>query len=176
MTTTIRTATTDDAALLHELAAATFALACPPDTTQASIDDFIERNLSRERFEAYLADPDRVLLIAEVDGEPAGYTMLVAGEPADADVVAAITLRPTVELSKCYVLAGHHGAGVSAALMDASVEAARARGGAGMWLGVNQQNARANRFYEKNDFAKVGTKRFLVGERWEDDFVRERAL
>jgi RimJ/RimL family protein N-acetyltransferase len=41
---------------------------------------------------------------------------------------------------------------------------------------VNEENARANRFYEKNGFAKVGTKRFLVGERYEDDFVRERVL
>jgi diamine N-acetyltransferase len=45
-----------------------------------------------------------------------------------------------------------------------------------MWLGVNQENARANRFYEKNGFAQVGIKHFLVGDRLEDDYVRERAL
>ncbi|MEP6478552.1 MAG: GNAT family N-acetyltransferase, partial [Rhodoglobus sp.] len=42
----------------------------------------------------------------------------------------------------------------------------------GVWLGVNQFNARANRFYEKSGFAIVGTKKFLVGEKYEDDFVR----
>jgi RimJ/RimL family protein N-acetyltransferase len=45
-----------------------------------------------------------------------------------------------------------------------------------MWLGVNQFNPRANRFYEKSGFRQVGVKRFLLGGRYEDDFVRERAL
>jgi diamine N-acetyltransferase len=60
--------------------------------------------------------------------------------------------------------------------MGAAVAAGRARGALGMWLGVNQENVRANRFYQKNGFAQVGIKHFLVGDRLEDDFVRERAL
>jgi ribosomal protein S18 acetylase RimI-like enzyme len=60
--------------------------------------------------------------------------------------------------------------------MTASLESARDRGAQGIWLGVNQQNARANRFYEKSGFEKVGTKRFLVGGKLEDDFVRELKL
>lgn len=102
--------------------------------------------------------------------------MLVAGEPADADAAAAVTIRPTVELSKCYVDPDFHGVGVAADLIAASAEAARGRAAVSLWLGVNQENARANRFYEKHGFAKVGTKRFLVGDRYEDDFVRELVL
>ena len=60
--------------------------------------------------------------------------------------------------------------------MTASIQTARGRGAAGLWLGVNQENAKANRFYEKHGFARVGTKRFLVGDRYEDDFVYERAV
>jgi len=45
-----------------------------------------------------------------------------------------------------------------------------------VWLGVNQQNGRANRFYEKHGFAIVGTKGFELGGRREDDFVRERVF
>ena len=55
-------------------------------------------------------------------------------------------------------------------------ESARGAGRAGMWLGVNQENERANAFYDKSGFARVGAKKFLVGENWEDDFVRERVL
>jgi ribosomal protein S18 acetylase RimI-like enzyme len=165
-----------DAAALHELAAATFALACPPGTPVEAIEAFIAEQFSVERFTAYLADPARDLLVASADGALAGYTMLVTGEPTDADVVAAITTRPTSELSKFYVLAGQHGSGLSAALMDATVDAARARGSKAVWLGVNNENARANRFYEKHGFVTVGTKHFLIGDRLEDDFVRERVL
>ena len=133
-------------------------------------------HLSEQKFAAYLADPARDLLLVELDGSPVGYSMLVAVDPTDADVAHVVTLRPTVELSKVYLLAEAHGTGASAALMRHSVEVARERGAASVWLGVNQLNARANRFYEKSGFEKVGTKRFLVGGKLEDDFVRELEL
>lgn len=173
---TVRSAVPGDAAALAAVAAVTFPLACPPHTTDAAKADFIAKNLTETSFHGYLADPERVLYLAEVDGEPVGYTMVVFGEPHDPDVAAAVTARPTAEVSKLYVLPAQHGAGAASALMDAAMDAARTRGAAGAWLGVNQENARANRFYEKNGFALAGTKRFLVGDRWEDDFVRERLI
>ena len=176
MTVTTRIAGADDAALLHSLAAATFALACPPGTTAEAVAAFVALNLSREKFAGYLADPARDVVIVESDGAAVGYSMLVAGEPSDPDVAGVITLRPTVELSKVYLLAEAHGTGASAELMRRSIELAAARGAASLWLGVNQLNARANRFYEKNGFVRVGVKQFLVGEKLEDDFVRELRL
>lgn len=172
----VRRATGADAEGLAALAAITFPLACPPHTTDAAKAAFIAANLSATNFAAYLADPARALFVAEADGALLGYTMLVAGEPADADVAAAITLRPAVELSKCYVHPDAHGGGIASALMAASVEQARSTGAAGMWLGVNQENARAQAFYGKHGFARIGVKRFLVGDRYEDDFVFERML
>lgn len=172
----IRPATPADAALIAELAAETFPLACPPDTTAESIAAFIAANLTQASFDGYLADPHRALFVAEADGTVAGYTMVNFGDPTDADVAAAVTARPAAELSKVYVRQRHHGAGVAQALVASSVDAARARGAATIWLGVNQQNERANRFYAKAGFERVGTKRFLVGDRYEDDFVRERRL
>ena len=172
----VRIAEPTDAAALHALAAETFALACPPGTTKESSDAFVAANLSEEKFTAYLADPARVLLVASVDEVDAGYTMLVDEQPTDPDVIAALSLLPTIELSKFYLLAGFHGTGVSSALMDATVNSARERGAAGAWLGVNQFNPRANRFYEKHGFAQVGTKTFYLGDHPEEDFVRERAL
>jgi ribosomal protein S18 acetylase RimI-like enzyme len=169
----VRLAGADDAAALHSLAAVTFPLACPPGTSASAIADFIATHLSEERFAHYLADPTRELYLADAF---VGYTMLVYGEPYDADVAAAITVRPTVELSKCYALPAAHGTGVASALVAASVDAAVKRGAAAMWLGVNRYNARANRFYEKNGFVIVGEKKFLVGDEPQEDFTRERVL
>jgi GNAT superfamily N-acetyltransferase len=174
--TTVRRASAPDAAALAAVAAVTFPLACPPHTTDEAKAAFIAGNLTETHFDGYLADPARVLLLAETHGVPAGYTMLVFGEPTDPDVAAAITTRPTVELSKFYVMPEHHGGVVSGPLMTATVQAARERGVAAIWLGVNEENARANRFYDKHGFAVVGRKKFLVGTRYEDDFVRERLL
>lgn len=176
VTVTIRPARTGDAAALASVAAVTFPLACPPHTTEEAKAHFIATVLSPERFAEYVTDPSRRVLIAEDEtGEAIGYTMVIVGEPADEDVRRAIRVRPTAELSKCYVLPGHHGEGVAGRLMVASVSAAADAGAAGMWLGVNEENARAQRFYGKHGFEHVGSKRFLVGERWEDDWVMERS-
>lgn len=173
---TVRRAELRDSSELARVAAITFPLACPPSTTEQAKTDFIANALSPQSFETYLASPDHILLLAEVDALSAGYTMLVTGEPNDPDVAAALQIRPTIELSKVYVMPEQHGSGVAAALMDATVAAARETGAAGMWLGVNDQNVRANRFYEKSGFAVVGMKKFRLGDVDEDDFVRERAI
>ena len=47
----VRIAGAADARALAEVAAATFALACPPGTKQQDIDDFVASNLSRESFD-----------------------------------------------------------------------------------------------------------------------------
>ena len=172
----VRTAGPADAAGLAELAAATFPLACPPGSSPEDISEFIAGQLSAERFAEYLDDPDRTILVAEDEDGMCGYTMLVRGETKDADVAAAITLRPTIELSKVYVLAGSHGRGISAPLVAATLDAAAQTGAAGIWLGVNDQNARAVRFYEKSGFRVVGAKTFQLGSRLEHDHVMERAL
>jgi len=178
MTIKVRRAGTADVSALAELAAITFPLACPPGSTEADQRAFVETVLSLDRFAEYVADPGRTVLVAhdEDDEAPAGYAMLVEGEPTDPDVRAALTIAPTIELSKLYVHPDRHRGGVATALFGASLDDARARGASGMWLGVNQLNARAQAFYARAGFVRVGTKHFQVGARLEDDFVLERAL
>jgi diamine N-acetyltransferase len=171
-----RRAEAADAELLHDLAARTFGLACPPGTRQDDIDAFIAGHLSADDFRRYLADPDRVLLIAAADGEPVGYAMLVRGPITDPAVAAVVDERISIELSKFYVAAERHGSGAAPALMTATLAEAAASGAAVCWLGVNQQNERAARFYARHGFEVVGDKRFRVGDEWHDDHVRVRRL
>jgi ribosomal protein S18 acetylase RimI-like enzyme len=142
----------------------------------SDVDKFVALNLTAQRFEEYVADPDHAVLVAEEDGTMIGYAMMVHGEPYDENARVVVRHRPTTELSKIYVLPSAHGGGVARELLAAAIDIAREIGAAGMWLGTNQANARAQRFYEKSGFEKVGTKRFRVGDRWEDDFVYELVL
>jgi ribosomal protein S18 acetylase RimI-like enzyme len=176
MSRTTRRAAHPDAHPLHDLAARTFALACPPGAKQADIDAFITTTLSAAAFAGYLADPGRTILMVEADGVPIGYAMLVAGPIGNPDVAAVVDADGAIELSKFYLLPEFHGSGAAAELMAATLAAAAATGARHCWLGVNQQNTRASRFYAKQGFEIVGTKRFLVGDEWHDDFVRLRRL
>ena len=149
---TVRRATVDDADGLSRLAATTFPLACTPRT------------------------PPEVLADHEPGADPVGYAMLVPGEPTDPGVARALTTRPTIALERFYVHPRHHGTGVADALMGATLEQARRTAARGVWLGVSEENGRANAFYARHGFAQVGRKRFAIGETWEDDHVRERLL
>jgi len=161
---------------LADVAARTFPLACPPSVTPENIVAFIDENLSQARFRAYLSDPDRAVLAARHDGRIVGYIMLIRGIPDDEDVRTAVTLRPAVELSKIYVLPDSHGAGVSSALMRAALQYATEAAAKCVWLGVNQQNQRAQRFYAKHGFNINGNKRFRLGTGIENDYVMVRPL
>jgi ribosomal protein S18 acetylase RimI-like enzyme len=178
LTVAVQLATTDsvDARELAAVAARTFPLACPPSTAAEDIASFIDANLSAARFAEYLADPQRAILTAGRGGRIVGYAMLIRGITDDPDVQRAVHVRPAAELSKMYVLPEHHGAGVSAALMEMSVAAAEQWAVRCVWLGVNQGNERAQRFYARSGFTVKGTRTFQVGSRPEDDYVMVRGL
>ena len=165
-----------DAHRVSALAFETFPLACPPGTTRENIDQFCTAKLSPESFEAYLADPRIQIWFAGQGDELLGYVMTVSGEPNDLVIAEAVSARPTVEISKIDVRASAHGPGIAQQLMSVAVENARAEGAQSVWLGVNQQNERANTFYERNGFLVVGERRFQVGDSLEEDFVREKVL
>ncbi len=178
MPASVRPAVAGDTPALHRIAALTFPLACTPDTPDEEKASFIAEHLTEVAFAGYLQDPARVLLVAvdESTGDLTGYSMLDSGGSSDPDVRAALTHQPAVELSKMYVHPDHHGDGTAGRLMIATLTTARQAQAAGIWLGVSVENVRANSFYAKHGFETVGRKRFHIGNRWEDDFVRERAL
>jgi ribosomal protein S18 acetylase RimI-like enzyme len=161
---------------LAAVAARTFPLACPPSVTPENIAAFIDENLSQARFREYLVDADRAVLVARGNTRIMGYVMLIHGVPDDDDVQRAVSVRPAVELSKMYVLPESHGEGVSAALMTAALQHAKRTDANCVWLGVNQNNIRAQRFYTKHGFAIKGTKTFRLGAGIESDYVMVRPL
>ncbi|HUH69260.1 MAG TPA: GNAT family N-acetyltransferase [Mycobacterium sp.] len=176
LTPAVHLATTDsvDTEELAAVAASTFPLACPPSTPAENIASFIDTNLSAARFAEYLTDPQRAILAAQLDGRIVGYAMLIRGVGDDTDVARAVPIRPAAELSKMYLLPDYHGAGVSTALMARTLATAKEWGVRCVWLGVNQENQRAQRFYAKNGFTINGTRTFQVGARRENDYVMVR--
>jgi len=172
----IRKAVAGDAAALAELAAVTFPLACPPGSSPEDIALHLKRTLSEEKFAEYLAEGGIAILVLDEGGRLDGYTLLVDRQATDPDVLRALGARRSVELSKCYVHPDRHGRGAASTLMRASLEWAADKGAVSVWLGVNSQNAKAIRFYEKSGFTKVGTKSFTLGDSVESDFILEHAL
>ncbi|AZG44213.1 GNAT family N-acetyltransferase [Gordonia insulae] len=170
------------AAAVAEVAAATFPLACPPHSTPADIAGFIRANLRPESFAGHIENPNTDVLVARHSpgGPVVGYTLVHHEAPQHPDVAEVVTQRPVSELSKMYVVPDHHargsGGAPSHALMHAAIECSRRRGSVLIWLGVNQENERAQRFYAKMGFARAGVKTFDLNGSVEHDFIFTRRL
>ncbi|SDU34683.1 GNAT family N-acetyltransferase [Gordonia westfalica] len=171
----------DLAAAVAEVAGATFPLACPPHTAASDIAEFVATNLGEKNFRGYIADPDADVLVARdgADGAILGYALVLHRPPSNPVVAALVPERPASEVSKMYVLPDHHsrpGLSPSRALMSAALDRARDRGSAVVWLGVNQLNERAQKFYTKTGFTNAGVRTFELGGSVEHDYVFTQKL
>ena len=175
---TVRRATTSDAEQLGALARVTFPLACPSNATTEVINAFMDKNLSVDSFTEFLSDPNREIFVAELNenSELVGYVMGVTTPPEDEAIVASLQTAASYELNKVYAHPDVHGMGVAQALIEQAVERATELGFESLWLGVNQENVRAQKFYAKVGFEIVGDKTFQLGPILCHDFIVERQI
>jgi ribosomal protein S18 acetylase RimI-like enzyme len=81
-----------------------------------------------------------------------------------------------IELSRLYVLKDFHGQGIADRLMNECLDIAGRKNYRTMWLGVWEHNFRAQRFYEKLGFVKVGSHVFQLGSDAQIDWVLEKKI
>ena len=167
MNDVIRKATEADAAQLAEFGARTFFESFGADNTPEDMRSHLDSAFSPQKQLAELRNPDiETLIVIAPEGSWAGFAQLRAGKRS-----AGVPEQGSVELWRFYVDKAWHGQGVAARLMQAAKQVARRRGATTLWLGVWQRNARAQAFYRKHGFAKVGNQVFVVGSDPQTDDV-----
>lgn len=165
----IRYASHRDAELLAEIGATTFYDSYANDIAADDIADYLEASFGTEKQAAELADRSGCFLIAEVDGNTAGYARLLESE-APPDVTPQ-----AIELQRIYVRQEYIGRGIGAALMRACLAEARQRGFEAIWLGVWERNPRAIGFYKKWGFEVAGVHAFQMGKETQTDVLLWRS-
>lgn len=171
MMLTVRTATPEDAALLAKIGAEMFAETFAGENTPENMAAYLAASFSPEVQAAELAEPGSVFLIAEIDGEAAGYARLIAGSTE-----ASVNATRPVELVRIYAGGRWLGQGVGAGLMQACLTEAARLGADVIWLGVWEHNPRAIRFYQKWGFVQVGTHGFQLGDELQTDWIMQRSV
>lgn len=169
----MRRAKSGDAPALAALAAETFPLACPPYHSPENIALHLAQVLSVDDFIDYATEDEEYdLFVAESNGRLIGFSLLDCLACDDDEVEPLLAgAHPSYEFSKLYVHPDAHGGGAAQRLFEACQKEARVRGAASMWLTVWKENARALRFYEKNEFVPVGDRYYQVGELADHDLV-----
>lgn len=118
-----------------------------------------------------LSEAQAVVWVAE----PSGAGMVGYAQLAPTAAPACIVAAHPIELQRLYVDATWHGAGVGAALLEASFTSARERGHDLLWLGVWEKNPRARAFYARHGFRTVGSHLFQLGSDAQTDLLLARA-
>lgn len=169
----IRQATIDDAKALTDLAYTTFwdAFAHHPKNAPDDLNHYMRQAFNLEQTSKELEEEKSLFLIAEIEGEAAGYAKLIFD-----NIEPGITAERPVELNRLYSHQQFLGKGIGQGLMDACLERARKENRDVMWLGVWEFNPRAKRFYEKNGFKVVGSHVFVLGEDPQTDLLMQREL
>ena len=138
-----------------------------PEDMQAYIAEF----LNVETFRRDLDDQNSAFFVAEVDDEIIGYAKLIENSTED-----CVSDTNPIELNKLYVSHAFHGQGIAQSLMEKCFAVAANKNYRTMWLGVWEYNHRAQKFYEKLGFKKVGTHIFQLGSDPQTDLLMERTL
>jgi ribosomal protein S18 acetylase RimI-like enzyme len=167
----VRVATPEDARLLADMGARTFAQAFGVDNDPDELAAYLASAFGPAIQHAELCDPANVFLVAQVGDADAGYTKLRFAEAP----TCVLGDRPA-EIVRIYADQPWIGRGVGSALMGSCLALFGERGHDAAWLSVWERNQRGIAFYEKWGFAAVGRQVFHVGGDAQNDLVMSRLL
>lgn len=175
----LRVAAPSDAAALGQLASRTFSETFghlyPPEQLGAYLTQAY--NVDTIRSDIECADKYTVLLFpkqqSDTSDQPCAYGMLhdrsvrTGEDPALAE--------HSLEIKRVYVDSAFHGSGAAYLLMEHLMGVVRAKQPPRrhVWLGVWENNVKAQKFYAKYSFREVGEHTFLVGETMDRDLLYE---
>jgi ribosomal protein S18 acetylase RimI-like enzyme len=167
----LRDAAAADAVVLARFAQDTFFETFGHLYPQSDIDAFVPTAYAPERWARDIADPMTACCLALRGDELVGYAKAGAHtlpyDPGD---------RRALELKNLYVIAEVKGQGVADALMRWALQWAKNGGADDFYLGVYCDNLRAQRFYARFGFEKVGEYFFPVGATRDHEFILRKRL
>ena len=177
MTVHYRPASPADAAALADLGKRAFCAAFAHLYKPHNLAAFLSVEHTPGIVAAEIADPGMLVqLAADEDGTLLGFCKLVLASSLAGHASAQGYGKAPIELKQLYLDPARIGGGIGAALMDWTLDVARARGADEIQLSVWSGNVRAQRFYARYGFAKIADITFCVGEQVDEEFLFARPM
>ena len=167
----IHRASLDDVAVLTEMGVETFHEAYSSQNDPVDMEHYLASSFNPEQIASELNAFTSIFLLAYRDKKPVGYAKLDKDPPPD----CVKGSRP-IRLFRLYVKQSFIGKGCGSALIQSCLEEARQVGYKTIWLGVWEQNTRAQVFYERHGFTEVGLDNFHFGQDVQNDLIMERPV
>ena len=166
-----RYALSEDAAPLAKFAARVYYETFISSNTPENMEAYLAGAFSLSQFIAEMGDPNAIFILAAAGEELAGYAKLFPAKAPE-----CVQGEAPRELVRFYIDPFWHGSGLASVFMELCLAEARQRGFKTMYLGVWEKNFRAQAFYRKWNFERVGEHIFQMGDDPQTDWWMTRPI
>ncbi len=163
--------TLDKLDVLQKLSIDTFRETFGFDNTEEELQQYLDDNYTLEKLEIDVTDAESDVRFVLVDGREVGFMKVNWG--------AAQTeheLENAFEIQRIYILSECQGLGLGKKLFELALDMAKKGGFDWAWLGVWEDNVKAQGFYRKYGFEKFSEHSFEVGDKVDTDWLMRKAL
>jgi ribosomal protein S18 acetylase RimI-like enzyme len=170
---TIRDATVDDAESVAAIGHKVFSMTFGYSLSDEDLQTYLQETYTEARVFEEIEDPLKHLMVAcNADDNMLGFVQLTKGsvEPCVEDA------ENPIELQRIYVHHESQGLGIGKLLIQTAEKVASSQGYKSMWLGVWEDNIKAQKVYGKSGFVHVGEHDFKIGDCIQTDKVMIKTL
>ncbi|KHD43894.1 GNAT family N-acetyltransferase [Streptococcus hongkongensis] len=156
---------------LQALAIQTFTETFGGHNTEQQLQEFFEQDYTIEKLVGELKDPNCLVYFIRLNNEIAGY-LKVNWDSSQTEH----ELESAFEIQRIYLLNKFQGMGLGKYLFEFALDRAYDSGRDWAWLGVWENNLKAQALYQKYGFEKFSEHSFAVGDLIDTDWLMKKAL
>lgn len=139
--------------------------------TKENIDLYLDTAFNENQLTSELINPDSHFYIICDNNLLVGYLKINFNQAQ-----TEIKQDDCVEIERIYILNTYHGKNIGLLLLNKAIEIAKENKKAYLWLGVEDKNYRAVKFYQKNGFKEFDRHIFKFGNEMQTDLMMKLEL
>lgn len=161
----------EDIEALQAIAKQTFTETFGSQNTAEDLAKFLSEEYAFDKLKAEVENPESFYYFCYFEDELAGYLKLnVGAAQTEPDYPEAL------EIQRIYVLQKYQRKRIGLAMMQQALVVAEELKKPQVWLGVWENNFKAQAFYQKSGFKKVGSHDFILGNDKQTDYILLKTL
>ena len=161
----------EDIKTLQAIAKQTFTETFGSQNTAEDLAKFLNEEYDFDKLKAEVENPESFYYFYYFEDELAGYLKLnVGAAQTESDYPEAL------EIQRIYVLQKYQGKRIGLAMMQQALVIAEELKKPQVWLGLWENNFKAQAFYQKSGFKKVGSHDFILGDDRQTDHILLKIL
>ena len=161
----------EDIKKLQTIAKQTFTETFGSQNTAEDLAKFLNEEYDFNKLKSEVTDPESFYYFCYFNDELAGYLKLNIGSAqTESDYPESL------EIQRIYVLQKYQGQKMGLSMMQHAIAVAKKIKKSQVWLGVWEKNLKAQAFYRKSGFEKVGSHDFVLGDDIQNDYILVKEL